>query len=132
MSLAALSNATCTIERIKNLDVVDDYNTPVDPVYETLDIEVRCRFAPRLSNVRGLGGFVGERWNSSVSSEAVHEIALLVLPRGTDIDEHDRIIDIRNEAGVVIESGPLDILLVRRTYRGRSEHHVSTVAKRLT
>ncbi len=131
MSLASLSNSTCTIQRNVDAAVVGDYNTPVPANYQDKDVEIRCRYAPKLSNVRGLGGFVGERWASN-TGDIIHDVVLVLLPPGTDINEDDRITNIRDEQGSLIEDGPLDLLLVRKTFRGRSEHHTSVVAKKIT
>ncbi len=131
MSIAALSNSTCTIERIANPENISDYGSPEAPVFEELDTEVVCRYAPRLSNVRGIGGFVGERWASLAGDDIIHNIAVILLPPGTDFGERDRITNVRGQDGVLLDEGPLDPLLVRRTYRGRAEHHVSIIAKRL-
>lgn len=131
MSIHALMNATCEILRLDPDVGVDEYNVAATQSYLPHLSVVRCRFAPRLSNIRGLGGFVGENWRSQGFEDIIVQVALILLPAGTDVNEHDRITDIRNSKGVMLETGPMDLLLVRTTFTGRSRHHVSLVAKRI-
>ncbi len=131
MSIHSLMNGTCEILRLDPDIGVDEYNAPAEQVYLPHLSVIRCRFAPRLSNIRGLGGFVGENWRSQAFEDIIAQVALILLPAGTDVIELDRITDIRNNKGELLESGPMDLLLVRTTFTGRSRHHVSLVAKRI-
>lgn len=132
MSVVGLMRHTCTIQRrASNPD--DDYGYPSSE-YADSETGVKCRFSPRISNLRGIGGLIGEGdqvgWR-----ELIKNVALLLFPPGTVISEADRVTNVRDHLGNVIETGPLNPLIARATYgkpAGVRGHHVSVIVERIT
>lgn len=127
MSVRNLMHNTCTIQR--RSETRDSYNHPVfswtDDGYET-----HCRFMARVSNLRGLGGLVGEG-DQTGWREVVKRIAMIILPPGTVLSEHDRIVNIKSVDGTIIDEGPFGPLLVRPVNRLRGPSHVTAVVEKV-
>ncbi len=128
MGLTGLMPHKCTIRR--GPSDVDDYGHPIAGSKVDITVDVRCRFSNRLSNLRGMGGLIGEgdriNWRQQTK-----RVALLILPLNTDLLETDQVINIKDVNGVIISSGPWGPLLVRTTYGAVSAHHMSAVIEHL-
>ncbi len=130
MSFVGMLIHQCTIERRTNLGY-DDYGAPL-PNVNWADIStVKCRYSPKLSNIRGLGGIIGEGDRSSFR-DVVKQISIILLPNNTSINEQDRIRNIKKADGTVIVEGPLNVILVREPVSGASAHHVAAIVQEVT
>ncbi len=119
---------TCTVERDAQT-IRGEYNTQMKSSWQIHAKDVPCRFIPQLSNVRGMGGTVGEASTVGLK-ESVKRVVRVILPKDLDITEEDRIVDVKFTNGVVLESGPINILLVRPADK-RSKHHLNVVGERV-
>ena len=128
MSLSGLLVHTCTIERDAQT-IKGKYNTQMAPSFQPLAENIPCRLIPQVSNVRGMGGAVGEASNVGLK-ESVKRVVRVILPADTEITEADRIVDIRTGAGKILESGPINILLVRPAEK-QTQHHINIIGERM-
>jgi hypothetical protein len=127
VSLAAMMHNTCTIER-RSTDY-DEYGHPHHEHVVSTE-QVVCRWMEKLSNLRGLGGLIGEG-DQTGWRELIKHVSLIVLPVGTSLSEHDRIVNIKDVNGNVIDEGPFGPLLVRTVYKRRAASHVSAVLEKV-
>lgn len=116
----------CTIERDKQT-IKSDYNVNNKPQWVTDETSIKCRLIPQVSNVRGMGGIVGE--GSPINlRDFVKRVQQFLLPKGTDITEADRIVNVVDRAGRMVNAGPFNILLVRSA-TSSAAHHVRVIAE---
>jgi hypothetical protein len=122
---------TCTIQRRADAPA-DDYGYPSSNYIDS-KTGVKCRFSSRISNLRGIGGLIGEGdqvgWR-----ELIKNVALILFPPGTVIDEGDRVTNVRDHLGNVVEAGPFNPLIARTAYgkqAGVTGHHVSVIVERI-
>lgn len=87
--------------------VDDDWGQTEPPVYTTHIAELPCKF-----------------WTTSRSETrdqvtTVVAISRLMIPKDADVNERDRIVDIRDRLGNVIENGPFNVRTVeyKQTHR---------------
>ncbi|KKN55913.1 hypothetical protein LCGC14_0577560 [marine sediment metagenome] len=128
MSINGMMIHTCTIERDAQT-IRGSYNTNMKSSWQPHAEDVPCRLVPQVSNVRGMGGTVGEASNVGLK-ESVKRVVRVILPRGLDITEQDRIVDVKFTNGVVLEPGPINILLIRPAEK-RSSHHLNVIGERV-
>lgn len=119
---------TCTVERDAQT-IKGEYNTQMKPAWQSLAKDVPCRLIPQVSNVRGMGGSVGEASDVGLK-ESVKRVVRVILPKDTDVTEEDRIVDVRLRNGDLLESGPINILIVRPADK-RVKHHVNIIGERV-
>ncbi len=128
MSITAMMVHRCTVERNAQT-VTSGYNVKKASAWQVHIKDLKCRLIPQISNVRGMGGVVGE--GSPISQrEFVKRVHQFSLPKGTDITEQDRIVNVLDAGGKIINSGPFDILLVRPA-TGMSTSHIRLIAERI-
>lgn len=130
MSYGAMLAHKCTIQRPDNQDATDGYNHPLQVGWNVINENIRCRYTPKLSNIRGLGGIVGEGDRVNFR-EHVKQISILLLPDGVDVTEQDRVIDIRSENDSVFAAGPFNIVFVRRPVSSSRSHHTSVILEEI-
>ncbi|KKN48915.1 hypothetical protein LCGC14_0648130 [marine sediment metagenome] len=128
MSIQNLMTHFCDIERDAQT-IRGDYNVSKPASWQSHKKDVPCRLIPQVSNVRGIGGAVGEE--SSISlRDAVKRVVRLIFPRNTDITEADRIVNVRFRNGATLEPGPINVVLIRPADT-RSRHHMNVIAERI-
>ncbi len=127
MAFAGMLIHECTIER-RTDGATDDYGQPFSNL-DWNDLSTpKCRYSPKVSNIRGLGGIIGEG-NRVAFRDAVKQISIILFPNTTDIGEQDRIKNIKTRDGTVIVPGPLNVILVRTPVAGAMSHHVTAVVE---
>lgn len=122
MPIANSLNQTCVIERDANAVAngpTDAYHSPTRNYQPHLQ-DVRCRLVEKAQRV----------FDGATAESPVMTTYLLLLPAGTDARANvDRVTNVRDRAGQLIEAGPFRVTaLVRR--RGQALHHLSAALER--
>lgn len=131
MSLGTMMVHQCTIERNKQT-IKSDYNVNDKPQWLADESPVKCRFMPQISNVRGMGGIVGE--GSPIGArDFVKRVSQFLLPRSVTVSEADRITNVLNRQGdpIVDGKGPFNILLVRPV-TGMAASHTRVIVEKVS
>lgn len=117
MSIDSHLIMTCTIRRY--LPVGDDSLKAPKKDWRNWLTGVRCRRVTKQQRVA----------DTAFAERPVVTVDLLLVPPGTDVQQGDRVIDIRDETGAT-EAGPYKIesIIIRR---GRAARHVSLVLEKV-
>jgi len=119
MSYISMLIHRCTVQRA-TLGVPDIHGQP-SRTWGTLATGVKCNLQWRS---------VTEKTNDGLLVSRQSEV--LFVPVSQDITERDRIVNIRNLAGTLVDNGPFYVTQATR-YRGRKkEHHRQLVLSRVT
>ncbi len=129
MSFAGLLPHVCDVQRNVSAQA-DNYGHSI-PDWQDQITNVKCRYMPRTSNLRGIGGLIGEG-SSLQYRDLVKNVGLILVPPDVLLTEADRIANIRDLGGIVIEAGPLNIILQREAHNGVTRHHRTLVTEKLT
>lgn len=119
---------TCTVERDAQT-VKGAYNVKKAPSWQVHADTVSCRFTPQISNVRGMGGVVGEGSPFNLR-DFVKRVVTFMFPATLSITEQDRIIDVKDRTGAVVDPGPFNVILSKPSFRNSRPHHTSVIAER--
>lgn len=119
----------CDIQRNAQT-VKGDYNVLMPNAWQPHLTDVPCRLIPQTSNVRGIGGIVGEESDIS-QREASKNVVRLIFPADTDITEQDRIVNVRRRNGKVVMKGPINVLLLRPADRPTGPSHQNVIAEKI-
>ena len=129
MGVASIMTQKCDIERNAQT-IKGDYNTNKPVAWQPHITDVACRLIPQTSNVRGIGGIVGEESSIGLREPNKH-VVRIILPAGTDITEQDRVMNVRRRNGKVIEAGPIGIILLRPADRPTGDSHMNVIGERI-
>ncbi len=127
MSVMSMMHHICTIQENAQ-EAKGDYNVPQSPAWKT-KYTTPCRLVPQVSNVRGMGGLVGEG-SAPTRRDTVKHVARFLFPDTIEIDETDRIINVETAEGEKVDSGPFNIIMIRPVEK-RSMHHIGVIAERI-
>ena len=129
MSIASTMIHLCDIQRNAQT-IKGDYNIDKPSSWQIYKKDVPCRYIPQVSNVRGIGGIVGEESNIALR-DMVKNVMRFILPKDVDITAADRIVNVRYRNGNTIEAGPINVILVRHADK-RVRHHINIIAERIS
>lgn len=129
MGVTAIMSQKCDIERSAQT-VKGDYNTLKSEAWQPHLSDVPCRLIPQTSNVRGIGGIVGEESNIALR-EPTKRVVRIILPAKTDITERDRVMNVRRRNGSVIMAGPINVLLLRPADRPTGVSHQNIIGEKI-
>ncbi len=129
MGVVSVMTQKCDIERNAQT-VKSGYNTPMSGAWQPHLTDVPCRLIPQTSNVRGIGGIVGEESDIS-QREASKNVVRLIFPFDTDITEQDRIVNVRRRNGRVVMEGPINVLLLRPADRPTGPSHQNIIGEKI-
>ncbi len=129
MGVASVMTQKCDIERSAQT-FKGDYNVEMPPAWQPHLTDVPCRLIPQTSNVRGIGGIVGEESDIS-QREASKNVIRVMFPNSTDIKERDRILNVRRRDGQIVMAGPINVLLLRPADRPTGPSHQNIIGERI-
>ncbi len=129
MGVAQIMTQKCDIERNAQT-IKGDYNVDKPVAWQPHMTDVPCRLIPQTSNVRGIGGIVGEE-SSTALREPTKHVVRIILPAGTDITEQDRVMNVRRRNGSVINPGPIGVILLRPADSPMANSHMNIIGERV-
>ncbi len=129
MAVGQIMTQVCDIQRNAQT-VKSSYNVKMSVAWQPHLTNVPCRLIPQTSNVRGIGGIVGEESNIGMREPTKH-VVRIIFPNGTDITEQDRVMNVRRRGGQVIEPGPIGVILLRPADRPAGPSHMNIIGERV-
>lgn len=129
MGVSSIMTQKCDIQRNAQT-IKGDYNVDMPVSWQPHLTDVPCRLIPQTSNVRGIGGIVGEESSIGLREPSKH-VVRIIFPDGTDITEQDRVMNVRRRNGRVIEPGPIGVILLRPADRPVGPSHMNIIGERV-
>ncbi len=129
MAVGQIMTQMCDIQRNAQT-IKGDYNVDMPVAWQPHLTDVPCRLIPQTSNVRGIGGIVGEE-SSTSHREPTKHVVRIIFPYGTDITEQDRVMNVRRRGGQVVERGPIGVILLRPADRPTGPSHMNIIGERI-